>query len=343
MGLRPPPERKPRLDAAVESVLPHVGHDAVPSTTEGKRFAYRRMAGWIRTGLQALKGAPPPTTRTGARERSVLEEEGQDLHTDAQAGGNGAQPEGGVRGLWQRVGAWIGKVRSWVRNHLPPRRQDRFLKALNEVRSEVQVLGRRLDRLEEGQDKLQEGQDKLQEGQDKLWGEVSGARGERFERLAHTTLHYWLRTYSIRNEHALPRIETLWSDRVEPGSENTWWSLAEDLGLDSTRNVDVERCDILLRATWTADERQPSLLICGEVSTQMDDYRQAKVQRQYEALTEAGHTVLPVIFGLYFDTLIDLPLLLEVRMDNKSLNRQQRPSYPEELSSVLDSLLGFDA
>ena len=104
-----------------------------------ERQLFGRMADWVQTGLELLTRAPVPGTRLAVTERQTLLHEGETLHQNARQSAAGRPPTEGPRGLWQRIRSWLGRVQGWVRQHLPPRRQDRFLAALEALRTEMQT------------------------------------------------------------------------------------------------------------------------------------------------------------------------------------------------------------
>ena len=153
--LLPPSEpttRKPRLGETAES----------DPAAEREPSVFQRMADWVRTGMGVLQDVYDTTEQADWGQQAELTREGLTLSADAHAGENGQSPPGGVRGLGQRIRSWVGRVRSWVRDNLPPRRQDHFLQALDALRTEMQAemgaLRSEFSELKSGQTRLEMGQ-----------------------------------------------------------------------------------------------------------------------------------------------------------------------------------------
>lgn len=185
----------------------------------------------------------------------------------------------------------------------------------------------------------------------RLWGEAGDARGQRFEQVAREVLLEWLSAYNNDRAWGTLEIEELWSDRMYAGAAKivAWKSLCEDLGIPPDCG-ELRECDILFRFTWTSDaSAEPSsLLVVGEVSTDMNQKRQGKVAAQYRVLRDAEHTVLPIQFGLPHRQLIDPPPhLAKVEIPDedaissyRTLRDATRTVRPATLGSAIDTLIG---
>ena len=175
--LLPPSEpitRKPPVAEAGEPV----------PASESESSAFRRLAGWVRTGMDALLGEAP-TTAEAALAQDQLAREGEALHQAARAGAEGRPPTGGAPGLGQRVRSWLGRVRSWMQRHLPPRRQDRYLQALEalrtEMRMEVGALRTDVKGLQASIGSLNERVGHLETGQAEMRTDISGLKAGQTE------------------------------------------------------------------------------------------------------------------------------------------------------------------
>ena len=185
--------------------------------------------------------------------------------------------------------------------------------------------------------------DRMDRKQDKMWREIENHRGEVFERLAINTLVHWLDCYCWERARSEPEFEVLWSDRNDtaPTAHRRWRLVAQALGIP-VWNPTLRQCNILLRATWPPLPGSPMrsvLLITGEVGTQLNQRRQEKVVRQYEALSEAGHAVLPVLIGLRHRTFVSIPNLMDVHLTKEELADLRDLTPPDDLYTLLDRLL----
>ena len=184
--------------------------------------------------------------------------------------------------------------------------------------------------------------DRMDRKQDKMWGEIGNQRGEVFERLVINALMRWLDQYCWGRKRPMPEFEILWSDRnMESYAQRAWHRCASDLGIPAW-NPALRQCDILLRATWPPqpdNSVRSVLLITGEVSTRLNQPRQEMVVRQYEALSEAGHVVLPVLVGLHHRTFVSIPNLMDVHLTEEELADLRDLPPPDDLYPLLDCLL----
>ncbi len=221
-----------------------------------------------------------------------------------------------------------------------PERFAAFVGRVDEFIVEQQAVNARVDARFDGIDARL---DRMERKQDKMWGEIGNQRGEVFERLAINALGRWLDHYCWEREWPEPEFEVLWSDRNDttPNADRRWRSVAQDLGIP-VRNPALRQCDILLRATWPQPPHSSMhtvLLITGEVSTQLNQRRQEKVVRQYAALAEAGHAVLPVLVGLRHRTFVSIPHLMDVHLTEEELTDLRDLPPPDDLYTLLDRLL----
>ena len=175
----------------------------------------------------------------------------------------------------------------------------------------------------------------------RIWGESYNRYSEHFENLARQTLLSWLQGYSWTRGLEAPHIGHLWSHHfmLADTFAEQWEELTRDLGI-AQRNLELQRCGLLLRAIWPDTS---SLLITGEVGTHMSGRCQRLVAVLYQALTNAGHAVLPVLFGLDYRTSVEVPDLVDVHMTAEDLHDRWLPEAPDGLHARLDRLRGIPA
>ena len=235
--------------------------------------------------------------------------------------------------LPERFAAFVGRVDEFIVE------QQTFNARVAE---RLDGVDHRLDRMDARFDAVDARLDRMDRRQDKMWGEIGNQRGEVFERTTINVLMRWLDQYCWERKRPMPEFEILWSDRnTAPHAERTWRQCARDLGIPAW-NPALRQCDILLRATWPQQPSSPLrtvLLITGEVSTQLNQRRQEKVVRQYEALSKAGHAVLPVLVGLRHRTFVSMPNLMDVHLTEEELTDLRELSPPDDLYTLLDRLL----
>ncbi len=132
-----------------------------------------------------------------------------------------------------------------------------------------------------------------------LRNEFSDLRGKNLEEQVRSKLFDWLEMYTLAYEPdntILPQIEPLWDDR-QPRSR--WTAVASSLGLPLSEATIVSRCDLLWRVHCPFTIPQSGLLV-GEVSTRINARRIGKLIRQVSLLKEAGHRVVPCLFGEHY-------------------------------------------
>ena len=370
--LLPPSEPTPHKPPMMDADGPNLESEVNPST-------FQRMADWVRSGMDVLWDSEPLTTEA-ALTQDQLARDGHNLHQAANAGAEGRPLAGGVRGLGQRIRSWLGRVRSWVQRHMPPRRRDKYLQALEDLRAEMHTELAKLEagqvrletgqaeleagqvrleagqaeleagqvRLETGQTKLEVGQTKLGSLTQKLWGETSDHRGMRYEKGAVRAIGGWLRGYA--RAHNLERVsKMLWSDRLNNAGNFDWDEVRDEYGLPDSDAIRLS--DFLLRVLWKRGDDFPpvEMLLVGEVSTRMNEYRQYKISDAYADLTQPhlDYQVLPMQFGVRFSEQNpppSIPNLVRVQVGEDALvNRESITKAlvepPEELFPILDGTL----
>ena len=203
-------------------------------------------------------------------------------------------------------------------------------------------------KLEAGQAKLEMGQAKLESRTQQLWGETGDHRGIRYEKGAIRAARGWLRDYA-RAHNLKPVIKMLWSDRLDNVGSFDWDSIRDEYGLPDSDAIRL--CDFLLRVLWMRgnDPTPVEMLIVGEVSTKMNEYRQHKISEAYADLTQPhpDYQVLPMQFGVRFSEQnqpLAIPDLVRVQVGEDALRNRETINQalvepPEELFPILDDML----
>ena len=356
------PREKPASGEVREAASPPSDGEAL---TLGEHTLYGRMSGWVASCLDNLIAHRPEGGRDGDSHWGDLVDEGFGHRETARNAAGGRPPKGGPRGLWRRIRSWMGRVRSWAHNRRPWVGRTEFFTAMDglggnmrrdvadlnsdlkgELHSLRQEMQQEIARLDGSLNGLLQGQARLHKGQVKIWGELGGQRGERFERLALDSTRRWMNLYSIERGIPTPHTELVWTDHagMVQGWQEDWRTVARSLGVQETC-TDILRCDMLLRVKWdgTDSDLRRTILVSGEVGTTMNSKRQRKVEGQFRALSAAGHTVLPVLFGLEHATIIDLPNQVDYQMDEDALVTSRHLVPPADLYPSLDRLLGMVA
>lgn len=193
---------------------------------------------------------------------------------------------------------------------------------------------------------------------DRIGGEVFNLKGQRMENLAIRSIEGWTIDFSRTREPPLaePEIELLWTDRPPDRQGNEEWrNLCIRLGLPEDGRAVLRRCDFLIRAEWPGegggDRGRKLVFFVGEASTALSQKRQQKLITHCDTLGRAGNinhdisTVVPVLFGLEHRTVVDLPHLVDVRIERRQFEQpdhdQDWEDYRtgDELAAVLEPLL----
>ncbi len=346
-----------------------------PLSLPREASVFRRMAGWVRSGMEVLEQVDPATVNATLALASLVRE-GDTLHQAANAGAKGKplSLDGGVGSLGQRIRSWLSRVRSWVQKHLPPPRHDKYLQALDDLRTEMRTEMAKLEtrmaklevgqarleasqvrletsqaKLETSQAKLETSQTKLEDQTQRLWGETTDHRGIRYEKGAARAISSWLRDYARHRGWNL-ELKLLWSDRVGSIDFFSWDSVQDEHNLPDSKAVQLS--DFLIQAVWSRKDGPADsieMLLVGEVSTEMNEYRQTKVSDAYFALTQQPgrpYTVLPMQFGVHFSEQNEVAIPHLVRMQvteddlrNRGSINHALVSPPDMLHPSLDELL----
>jgi len=193
---------------------------------------------------------------------------------------------------------------------------------------------------------------------DRIGGEVFNLKGQRMENLAIRSIEGWTIDFSQTREPPLaePDIELMWTDRQPDRESNEQWrDLCIRLGLPETGRTVLRRCDFLIRAEWPGegdrDRGRKVVFFVGEASTTLSQKRQQKLITHCDTLGRAGNidhnisTVVPVLFGLEHRTVVDLPHLVDVRIERQQFEQpdhdQDWEDYRtvDELNAILEPLL----
>ena len=224
-----------------------------------------------------------------------------------------------VDGLDRKVGGLEGEV-GGLRQEVGGLRQE-----VGGLRQEVGGLDRKVGGLKGDMEYLKGKVGGLKGDMEYLKGEVSDQRGRRFESASFRATRRWLRDYSNASGIRCPAMKLLWSDRMfeQSSRSDELDGVLERLGINGGHRLAVT--DLLIAATWPGDgKREPrALIIVGEVSTNMNRQRQQKVADCCRALVAAGHTVLPMHFGLANRVLVDAPHLVRVQIKDDDLRNRE--------------------
>ena len=337
------------------------------------------MAGWISSGLGALWSEEAPTEEA-ALSRNELSGEGEDLYqAAASAGAEGHMPPGGTRRLGQRIRTWLSKVRSWIQNHLPPRRQDRHLKAIEDLQKDVGDLQKdmgevktRISGLEAGQariegevSELKAGVSELRDGQAELRdgvNELLRFNREGVGKELHFLCIQWV-------ERDLPQFwpgrmrgcpgapGPNWVPRLHPSrdvwhdgkNDKDWPYYRKQFKIPDTVEARPMQADLLTRMEYEPPEGEKRpFLVLGEAAPKADMDDINRLLKRRAVLHEAGMEDTPIVLCLFSQYAIDDQYMQE-RIDEHTILHLHRGAggskfyyWQDEAFSRMRRVLGWE-
>lgn len=170
--------------------------------------------------------------------------------------------------------------------------------------------------------------------------------GDRTGMAARNYLYMRADRHSWLNGLPLPDSRLLWIgwEKLRAIKRIEWRELADRLELPHTaESVDLMLCDFLVEFNWPAAAGRPGfeLLVGGAADIDLDAGRQRLVAGQHRTLTDAGHTVLPVMIAVEgtTPTVVDVPNLVDVRVPRDRIGDKHLAADPPTIGPVLQRLV----